>query len=164
VYLVVSTRLHPGREERVVRPSAVVVPNVSVAERLGTSEPPDDVTATAETAPATTEDSTPESAGQDAASVTDVTPASETPAGDGPSPEPPPADTPSGEAPVTESGAEPDTPEAAKATEDATAGVPEPRTAGRLAFWRRRPSRSPNATPGTTSGEDLQPAPSRPDS
>jgi prolipoprotein diacylglyceryl transferase len=41
-YLIVSARLRPGREERVVRPSAVVVPSVSVADRLGTAGTADD--------------------------------------------------------------------------------------------------------------------------
>jgi prolipoprotein diacylglyceryl transferase len=36
VYLVVSARRRPGREETVLRPSAVPAPPVSVAERLGT--------------------------------------------------------------------------------------------------------------------------------
>jgi prolipoprotein diacylglyceryl transferase len=36
VYLVVSARLRPGREESVLRPSAAPAPPVSVAERLGT--------------------------------------------------------------------------------------------------------------------------------
>jgi hypothetical protein len=39
VYLVVSARLRPGREESVLRPSAVPAPPVPVAERLGGGRP-----------------------------------------------------------------------------------------------------------------------------
>jgi len=42
VYLVLSARLRPGRETSVLRPSAVVVPPVSVAERLGVGSSGDD--------------------------------------------------------------------------------------------------------------------------
>jgi hypothetical protein len=47
VYLVVSARLRPGREESVVRPPAVAVPAVSVGERPGEPGPADDAAAAA---------------------------------------------------------------------------------------------------------------------
>jgi prolipoprotein diacylglyceryl transferase len=129
VYLVVSARLHPGREDRVVRPSAVVVPHVSVSERLGTSGTEDDTASTSQTA-SSSETASPTTSG-----------------------------SPSGEE------AEADDRTAQKAPDDAATskGVPEPRRAPRLVFWRRRPSSRPEPAADRANGEDLEPAPSRPD-
>ena len=124
VYLVVSARLHPGREEQLVRPSAVVVPPVSAAEPLGTS-------GTADHGDATDDDTS-----ADKAPSADITASAGEP--------------------------EPDSRDAPEAPDDAATAVPKPRRGAR-AFWRRRPS--PPADGGTgTAGEDLEPAPSRPDS
>jgi hypothetical protein len=57
VYLVVSARRRPGREDTVLRPSAVAAPPVSVADRLGTGAAGDDEDGPADPKPADGEDS-----------------------------------------------------------------------------------------------------------
>jgi prolipoprotein diacylglyceryl transferase len=123
VYLVVSARLHPGREESVLR-RPETAPPVSVAERLGTSGDADSTGSTPQASVPADEPSTSEPASpSEQASTSEATSTSE-----------------------------------GTSTPEATSPPPRQR-----AFWRRRSTATADGG-ARPAGEDLEPAPSRPDS
>ncbi len=71
-YIIVSARLHPGRETTVLRHSAAPVQHVSVEERLASGRPARDASADAGTEDAGTEDAGTEDAGTEDAGTEDA--------------------------------------------------------------------------------------------